>query len=108
MDEIKLILNNLNYQRDKIVLRESKDFLNVDMTVTEAENLFLVRKTKTSKQTKQKKFNCLLQAPQTALVHKKSGKVAVRMDSGYELPDEIDDLIDFVSNLHELKNGKHF
>eukprot|EP00026_Physarum_polycephalum_P003630 Phypoly_transcript_03643.p1 GENE.Phypoly_transcript_03643~~Phypoly_transcript_03643.p1 ORF type:complete len:749 (+),score=76.92 Phypoly_transcript_03643:97-2343(+) len=72
-------------ERGKIVLHESKDFLTVDMTVAQAESLF--------------------KAPQTPIVHKKSGRVAVRMGSGYELPAEVDGLVDFISSLNEIKNA---
>jgi len=72
-------------EREKIVLHESKDFLNVDMTIAQAESLF--------------------NAPQTSVVHKRSGRVAVRMDSGYELPASINSLVDFVSSLNDVKNA---
>jgi len=72
-------------EKEKIVLRSSKDFLNVGMTVAQAESLF--------------------KAPQTPLVHTKTGKVSVHMASGYELPEYVNSLIDFVSDLNEIKNA---
>lgn len=38
-------------------------------------------------------------------MHKKRGEVAMKMDEGYELPNEVSGLIDFVSDFLVFKTG---
>ena len=48
----------------------------------------------------------VVQAPLTAYVHSKRGEVRMRMDAGYELPELVSGLVDFISDFNAFEQGK--